>query len=94
MFQLFFRPKARKILKALDRDIQLKINSALDGLILGGFSSRDIKKIQGTKNGYRLRIDRWRVLFILLTKEKRIEVVDIFMEKDKRDYHRRIQFLE
>ena len=77
MFQLFFRPRARKILRALDRGIQLKVNSALDSLILGGFSSRDIKKIQGTKNGYRLRIDRWRILFALFSKEKRIEIVDI-----------------
>lgn len=89
MFELYFRPRALKILKTLKRKLQLKVNSDLDNLKSERFTSLDIKKIQGTVHGYRLRIGRWRVLFSLFTDEKRIEVVDIFLKKGKEDYNKR-----
>lgn len=67
MFNLYFRPKALKILKFLERTLQLEINSALDNLKSGQFTSQNIKKIQDTKNGYRLRIGRWRNFFIVIS---------------------------
>jgi len=90
MFKLFFRAKAFKILEKLERAYQLKINSALNDLRLGKFTSWDIEKVQGTKYGHRLRIGRWRVFFDLFAKEKRIEIVDIFLKKGKEDYHKRL----
>ncbi len=71
MFDLYFRPQALKTLKKIERDYQLKINSALDNLKLGRFNLLDLKKIKGTENGYRLRIGRFRVLFALFSKEKK-----------------------
>jgi len=94
MFKLDFREKALKILSQIQRDYQLKINSALDDLKLGKFSRLDIKGIGGTKYGHRLRVGRWRVLFSLFPKEKRIEVVDIFLKKGKENYDKRRHLLE
>ena len=93
MFKLYFRPKALRILKNLERKIQLEINSALDDLRAEKFISLKIKKIEGTKNGYRLRLGRWRILFVLFSKEKRIEIVGIFLKKGKEDYEKRKHLL-
>ena len=94
MFEIYFRPRALKALKKIERREQLKINSALDSLKLGNFSLLDLDKIEGTQHGYRLRVGRWRILFALFSKEKRIEVVDIFLRKGKENYRKRIKFLE
>ncbi len=93
MFELYFRPRALKVLEILERKIQVKINSALDDLKLGKFNLHDIKGIKGTEFGYRLRIGRWRVLFAVFSKEKRIEIVDIFLKKGDEDYGKRRRFL-
>ena len=47
------------------------------------FFHQQIRKIEGTEFGYRLRLGRWRILFALFQKEKRIEIVDIFLKKVK-----------
>ncbi|MBZ1345296.1 MAG: hypothetical protein KY055_01470 [Candidatus Nealsonbacteria bacterium] len=77
----------------IQRDYQLKINSALNDLKLGKFSGLDIKGIGGTKCGHRLRVGRWRILFSLFPKKKRIEIVDIFLKKGKEDYEKRKNLL-
>lgn len=94
MYKIEFREKAFKILSEIEREYQLKINSVLDNLRLGKFNLKKIKKIQGTMYGYRFRLGRWRVLFTLMPKEKRIEVVDIFLKKDKGDYQKRKHLLK
>ena len=79
--------RAFRFLKKLDRKIQLRINAALNDLKTGRFVVRDIKKIQGTETGRRLRIGRWRILFLLTN--RRIEIVDIFLKKGEEDYRKR-----
>jgi len=93
MFEIYFRPRALKALKKIERDNQLRINSALDNLKLGKFNLLDLDKIEGTQRGYRLRVGRWRILFALFSKEKRIEIVDIFLKKGREDYERRKHLL-
>jgi mRNA-degrading endonuclease RelE of RelBE toxin-antitoxin system len=56
MFNIYFRPKALELLKKIKREDQLKINFALDGLKLKKFNTLDLKRIKGTKNGWRLRL--------------------------------------
>jgi len=53
------------------------------------FAHPNIKKIKETKFGWRLRIDRRRVLFALFPKERRIEILDIFLRKGGEDYRKR-----
>jgi mRNA-degrading endonuclease RelE of RelBE toxin-antitoxin system len=93
MFEVYFRPRALKVLKKIKRDHQLRINSALDTLKLGRFDLLDLDKIEGTQRGWRLRVGRWRILFALFDKEKRIEIVDIFLRKGK-DYKKRIKLIK
>ncbi len=94
MFEIYFRPRALKALKKFKRNEQLIINSEIETLKLGKFNLLDIDKIKGTENGYRLRVGRWRILFALFSKEKRIEVVDIFLKKNKGDYYKRIKLFD
>lgn len=94
MFKIYFREKAFKTLKKIKREYQLRINVALDDLELGKFNLRDIEKISGTESGYRLRVGRWRILFTLFSKEKRIEIVDIFLKKGRGNYLKRRKLLK
>lgn len=89
MFKLYFREKALKTLKRMERKSQFKVNFILNDLESGRFTKLDIQKIRGTKGGHRLRLGRWRILFTLFLKEKRIEIVDIFLKKGKKDYSKR-----
>mgnify|MGYP001600400235 FL=1 len=89
MAEVFFRPRALRALeKSLSKKEREKLNELIDQLVRGLFPPAT-KKLSGMDNAYRLRIGRWRVLFMFFVLEKRIEIVDIFMEKGARDYKRR-----
>ena len=94
MYKIYFRPRAFKTLERLKEKLQLEINSALDDLKLEVFASHNTRKIEGTDNAYRLRVGRWRVLFAIFQKEKRIEIVDIFLRSEKGDYQKRIKLIK
>lgn len=94
MFDLGFRPKALKSLRKAERKVQLEINSALVYLEQEKFELLDIRRIGGKKYGHRIRVGRWRVLFSLLRKEKRADIVDIFLKKGKDDYRKRMHLLK
>ncbi len=93
MHKIYFRPRAVKGLKRANKNHQLKINEDLDILSNGRLKVLDITKLSGARNGYRLRVGAWRVLFSLLKDEKIIEIVDIFQKKGRQDYRKRIQEL-
>lgn len=92
--RLEFRGRAFKILKNLPRETQVEINTDLDILCLGRFNELNIRKIQGTERGYRMKVDRWRILFNLFSKERKIDVVDIFLKKSDSDYQKRKSLLK
>lgn len=92
--RLEFRGRAFKILKSLPRETQMEINTDLNILCLGRFNELDIRKIQGTESGYRMRVGRWRILFNLFSKERKIDVVDIFLKKSGSDYQKRKSLLK
>jgi len=94
MFKSYFRPKALNALAKIEKKTQLEINAALDNIKFGKFENYNIRKIEGTKFGYRLRIGRWRILFALFSKEKRIEIVDIFLKRGKEDYLKRRKLIK
>ena len=95
MYQILFKERAEKIFSKIDKKTQQKIANELEKLALDPFSKSNVKKISGAKDGYRLRISRWRILYTLTTCDKLIEVIDIFMEKNKKDYEiRRKLFLQ
>lgn len=47
------------------------------------------KKLEDSPNGYRTRVRRWRILFIL--KNGEVNVADIFIKKGRGDYRKRIR---
>lgn len=82
-------PRAVKKFDQLSKETQKRIFKGLRILSINPRKHRHIKKIHGSKFGYRLRLGRWRILFAVFRKEKRIEVVDIFLRKEKDDYGKR-----
>ncbi len=89
MYQVIIKPRAEREFVKLPEKLQKSLYEEFEKLAAGPFDHSNVKKISGTKFGYRLRIGRWRVLFALFLKEEKIEIVDIFIKKGKKDYHRR-----
>ena len=66
-YLVFVERKAQKQLEKLPKDTHKRIVEALHTLQDEGFSIKlDIKKLQGYRNHYRVRIGKYRVLFELL----------------------------
>ena len=85
MAEVFFRPRAVRGLKSAGEQEQRKIKVAIEVLKSGKFPAHT-KKLEGTVTGYRIRIGKWRILFVLDKNE--IEIVDIFMKKGRDDYRK------
>jgi len=93
MFRVFFAPRADKEFYKLPQKLKQEIYTELKKLSESPFLHPQVRRIEGTKSGYRLRLGRWRILFALFQREKRIEIVDIFLKKGKEDYERRKHLL-
>ena len=94
MFKVIIKSRAEKEFKDLPRELKEKFYKELKRLSIDPFSHPQVKKISGTANGYRLRVGRWRILFILYSKEKIIEVLDIFLKTSEGDYNKRRKLLK
>lgn len=92
MFKVVITSRTDREFGKLPRNLKEKFYREFKRLEINPFSS-DVKKISGTKYGYRLRVGRWRILFALFSREKRIEIVDIFLKQSKEDYAKRIKLL-
>lgn len=84
MAEVFFRPRALRGFKSASKLEQVKIKSAINTLESGKFPPHT-KKLEGHSAGYRIRVGRWRILFILGKSE--IDIVDIFIKKGASDYN-------
>jgi len=93
MLRVFFTSRADKELGKLPPGLKQKIYNEIKTLSENPFSHPRVQKVEGTKFGFRLRLGRWRILFALFPKEKRIEIVNIFLKKGKEDYNKRIKLL-
>lgn len=88
MFSVSFSSHGNRSFDKAPHNIQQRIIEAIESLVNDTFWYRRVKKLQGTENQYRLRVGRWRVLFMVDDKE--IEVLDIFLKKGSEEYRRRI----
>ena len=93
MFKVFFAPRADKEFGKLSDKLKQSFYLEIKKLRENPFLHPQVRKIENTKFGYRLRIGRWRILFALFSKEERIEIVDIFFKKGREDYSRRKHLL-
>ncbi|MBI5774273.1 MAG: type II toxin-antitoxin system RelE/ParE family toxin [Verrucomicrobia bacterium] len=77
-YEIELLPAVREQLRALPKGVRYAIGSKINRLQndLGG----DVKKLQGFKNKYRLRVGDFRVLFEL--EGRRVVIYDIGNRKD------------
>ncbi|EKD22992.1 MAG: hypothetical protein ACD_83C00120G0004 [uncultured bacterium] len=90
--KLVFRKRFEKVFSKLDKNTQQQIVDELEILLTNPLKHQQVKKIVGTGVGYRLRIGRWRILFAF--ENNIVDVVDLFMEKSKKDYEVRIKLFK
>ncbi len=77
-YLVFVESKARKQFKKMPKEHQTRILTALKTLEDEGFSSRlDIKKMQGYKNHYRLRVGKIIRIRFELSIEQKIVIYSI-----------------
>jgi len=93
MFRVYFTSRADKELSELPQELKQRIYNELKIFSKNPFLHRQVRKVEGTKVGYRLRLGRWRILFALFAEKKKIEIVDIFLKKGKEDYEKRKRLL-
>ena len=89
MFKIYLTKHAERNFTKLPDDLKQKFYEEFENLSINIFTNPQVKKLQDIEFGYRLRIGRWRILFALFTKEKQIEILDIFLKKGKNDYNKR-----
>ena len=94
MFRVFFSPRAGKKFDKLSAELKQEFYTEFKRLLENPFLHPQVRKVEGTRIGYRLRLGRWRILFALFSKEKRIEIVDIFLKKGQGDYEKRKHLLK
>ena len=80
MAEIFIRPRATDGFKSAGKEEQQKIKAAIEVLRNGKLPAHT-KKLNSTTSGYRIRVGKWRILFVLWRGE--IDIVDIFIKKAK-----------
>jgi mRNA interferase RelE/StbE len=64
MYKIAFTRQAAQALKAMPRNLALTIRSKIDALAENPCSAPNVKKLIG-REGYRLRVGNWRILYEL-----------------------------
>jgi len=80
-YTIKFKASAEKDLKKLDQTIQKSIHLKLQKLIHNPINL-DVKKMQGTKNTYRIRDGRYRIIFEDHNHELIVLVIEIGLRGD------------
>lgn len=96
MYQLYFLPNAEQVFLDLDKKIQQEIKDKLELVVKKPEISGKLKsfrKLSTVKNGYRIRVGRFRVLYVLIPTKSQIWVCDIFLKKSAVDYKKVIKRL-
>jgi len=93
MYKVIIKPRAERQFAKLPDELKKKFCEEFKKLSVNPLAHPQIKKIKDTKFGYRLRLGRWRILFAVFSKEKQIEIVDMFLKKGRENYKRRKHLL-
>ncbi len=94
VYQITYQPHVQRLFKKMDKSTQVEILSELERLAQDPLHHPHIKRLAGiSEPGFRLRVGRWRVLYLLFHTNQIIEVIDIFMKKSGTDYRRRLRRL-
>ena len=82
MYRVTLEERAFKSLKQIPNPFKENILKTLRRLEPFGIETRNIKKLKGYKDGYRLRVDNYRVLFVKNDENKTIKVYAIGHRRD------------
>ena len=88
MLRIFFSSHGTRAFAKAPRNVQERIVKELESLAHNKFWYRQVKKLEGSENRYRLRVNRWRVLFIHQRDE--MEIMDVFLRREDSDYRRHL----
>lgn len=87
MFEVVFKTRAVRIFKKLDRKTQNDILKCLEQISFSPYAFPGLKKLKSAKEkAFRVKVSRWRVVYIIVSDQNIVEVIDIFMRKEKSDY--------
>ena len=79
---IFITPSARRQLKKFPAEVIREIRLGLDILAIDPYRDEvDVKKLQG-RNGFRLRVGKYRVIYELENRKLIIQVMEIAHRKD------------
>lgn len=91
MHEIVFWKRFVRAMKKIDAESRIEIVTAIEELARDPFDNRNVKALAGTNEPYyRLRVDRWRVVYLIVRDDRVIEVVDVFMKKSSADYRKRL----
>jgi mRNA interferase RelE/StbE len=76
-YTLYITPAAYRQLKKLESDVQMMIRQKLDGMCDDPRSNAfDVKKLHG-REGYRLRVGDYRVIYLLNNNQLIVKVIAV-----------------
>lgn len=76
-FELVISPKAVRQLKKLDRQVQERIKSAVEGNLRCFPPKGDIVKLEGREGENRLRVGDWRVTFRYRFEKREVHIAEV-----------------
>ena len=91
-YKIIIEKKAQRFLKDLPKKEYEKVVLKIKSLTSSNPQSLDIKKLQGYKNLYRLRIDDYRAVFAVVPDKKLILIAVIGHRKEIYDIAKRMSF--
>jgi len=78
MFQVIITSRAEKEFAKLPQNLKEKFYEEFKKLSISPLLHPNVKKLQGTEFGYRLRIGRWRICLPYFRKKKELKLLIFF----------------
>ena len=91
-YKLIIEKKAQKSLQDLSKKNYTQVVSKIKSLTSSDSQSLNIKKLQGYKNLYRLRVSDYRVIFAVIPDKRIILITVIGHRKEVYDIAKRLSF--
>ena len=88
MHHVQFLNHTKDTLTEIDESTRKNIFEHLDLLADDPHLMPGVKKIAGTKNEFRIRVGRWRILYVIDHEQHIVQVIDIFSENGTKDYRK------
>jgi mRNA interferase RelE/StbE len=83
VYEIVFKKSAAKELKALPQKVQQKIIDAVQLLAINPYTELlQIKKMKGAENLYRLRIQDYRLIYVIENKHIKVTVIKMGHRKE------------